>query len=603
MIPQWTIMLVDAVGAAALLACVLLILARGQWFRRPTRLLLGLIACLAFLVSIGNFLEWSNILPEADIAEDFIYPVVPILWLFLFAMALERADADRLRQSYDRMAGVQELALKLTVSLEPRAVMGEVVAVAGRLLEAPFVVILTPDAQGDRLVAQAYKGPSPEEAEALSAPVQEGLGGRAFVGRRPCRADRPAQDLGTAVAHVLEHHGITNLVTIPLLFQGEAVGTLSVGRTQGHTFGDEEVRLLETFSAHAAVAIENARLYKQVAESEAKYRVLVENAQAAIVVVDAYRSIVFWNRGAERLFGWTADEALHKHIDLIYPEESRRQIVQRVLPALQRERVWSGEFPALRKDGTVFTTFLNLSRVTDSQGNVISTLGILSDVTERVRLRDQLFQAQKMQTIGELASGISHDFNNLLTAVLGFSSLLQASLPKEGDAAEAARSIEQAAERGVQLVRQLMAFSQKHPTRQEPVDLNAIVKEAVELLARTFPKAALLRSDLEPGLYPIQGDPTQMHQVVMNLAVNARDAMEAGGTLALSTENLVLDAEDPLANVLAAGPCVALTVSDTGRGIAPEDKPHIFEPFFTTKGKAGGTGLGLSTVYAIVARH
>jgi len=340
-----------------------------------------------------------------------------------------------------------------------------------------------------------------------------------------------------------------------------------------------------------------------VAESEAKYRVLVENAQAAIVVVDAYRHIVFWNRGAERLFGWTADEALHKHIDLIYPEDSRGQVVQRVLPVLQRDRVWSGELPAIRKDGTVLTAFLNLSRVTDAQGEVISTLGILSDVTERVRLREQLFQAQKMQTIGELASGVSHDFNNLLTAILGFANLLQVALPKEGDAAEAARSIEQAAERGVQLVRQLMAFSRRHPTRQEPVDLNTIVREAAELLARTFPRTTLLRSHLDPDLHPIQGDPTQMHQVVMNLAVNARDAMGAGGTLALSTENLVLDADDPLSDGLTAGPCVALIVSDTGHGIAPGDQPHIFEPFFTTKGRAGGTGLGLSTVYAIVARH
>ena len=603
MIPQWLIAAVDATGALALLACLVLVLARGRWLPGPARLLLGLIAVLTAMQSTSNFTEWSGILPQADFTETIVSPLLPTLWLFLFVVALERADREQLRRSFDRMAGVQELALKLTVSLEPRAVMDEVVHVAGRLLGAPFAVIFTPNASGDRLVAQAFRGPSPQEADVLSARTRESLGSRAFIDRRPFRTNRPADDLGTAVMPVIQTLGITDLVSIPLLFQGEAVGVLSVGRRHSQAFTDGEVRLLETFCAHAAVAIENARLYERIAESEAKYRVLVENAQAGIVVVDASRHITFWNRGAEALFGWADDEVLGKHIELVYPEDRRGEVVQKILPVLQRERTWSGEFPLVRKDGSPFTAFLSLSHIEGPGGSISGTLGILADVTERVQLREQLCQAQKMETVGELAGGVAHDFNNLLTAVLGFSGILRTSLPKDGETAEAVASIEEAAERGTQLVRQLMAFSHKQPTRQEPVNLNDVVRETGELMSRTFPKSTVLKTRLQPDLYLVQADPTQMHQVIMNLMVNARDAMAGGGTITITTANLVLDAGDPLAEGLTVGPCVVLTVSDTGSGIPLDAQPHIFEPFFTTKRESGGTGLGLSTTYAIVARH
>ncbi len=603
MIPQWLIATVDATGVLALLACLVLVLARGRWLPAPARLLLGLIATLAATEGAANFIEWSGILPQADIAEDFVSPVLPILWLFLFVVGLERADREKLRRAFDRMAGVQDLALKLTVTLEPRAVMEEVVHVAGRLLGAPFVVIFTPDASDDRLVARAFRGPSPREADVLSTRTRESLGARAFLDHRPFWTDRPADDLGAAVAPVLLGLGITDLVSIPLLFQGEAVGVLSVGRRHGQAFTDGEVRLLETFCANAAVAIENARLYERIAESEAKYRVLVENAQAAIIVVDASRHIVFWNRGAEALLGWAASEVRGKHIELIYPEDRRAEVAPTILSALQRERIWSGEFPLVRKDGSVFTGFLSLSHIEGPGGAVTGTLGILADVTERVRLREQLFQAQKMETVGELAGGVAHDFNNLLTVVLGFSGMLRTTLPQDAATVEALASIEEAADRGTQLVRQLMAFSHKQPTRQEPVDLNDVVHETGELMSRTFPRSTVLETRLEPDLYLVQADPTQMHQVVMNLMVNARDAMAAGGTITITTANLVLDAGNPLAEGLALGPCVVLTIADTGTGIPLDAQPHVFEPFFTTKGKSGGTGLGLSTTYAIVARH
>ncbi len=603
MIPQGIIVLVDAIGAAALLVGLVLVLARPRPFGGAVRLLLIAVITVSLFDGAANLLEWSDILPEADMAEDFLSPLLPILWLFLFVVALERSDRDRLRRSYERMTTVHELALKVTVSMEPQTIMAEVVEAAGRLLNLPIATISTPDPERRQLTVRAHRGLSRAEAEAPNVAVGQGLTGSAFLHRIPYQTGDPAQDLAPSGATAAKRLGITHAVAVPLLFRDEAVGVLSAGRMGGQAFTDDDVQLLQTLCAHAAVAIENARLYERVVESEAKYRVLVENAQAAIIVVDAYRNVTFWNRGAEQLFGWTAEEVRGQHVEFIYPEDRRAEVVHTILPALQREGAWSGEYPAVRKDGSRFTAFLSLARVLDAEGNIICTLAFASDVTELVQLREQLFQAQKMETVGTLAGGVAHDFSNLLTAILGAAGLLRNALPEDTDDYKSAVSIEQAGQRGAQLVRQLMTFSRRRPTRREPVNLNDILHEAAELIERTFPKDMTLVTNPAPDLRTIQGDPTQMHQVIMNLAVNARDAMDAGDTLTITTENLSLDADDPFAKGLKAGPSVALSVADTGHGIPPEDRPHIFEPFFTTKSETEGTGLGLSTVYAIVAQH
>ena len=603
MIPEWAIVWVDVIGAGALLMGLLLVLARPRPFGGPVRVLLIAVITVSLFDGAANVLEWSGAMPKADVAEDFLSPLLPILWLFLFVVALERSDRDRLRRSYDRMTTVHELTLKLTVSLEPQTIMAEVIEAATRLLDLPAVTISTPDPGRRELRVRASRGLFATETDAITVAVGRGLSGSAFQHRIPYRTADPGRDLDPACAAAAKRLGVTHAAAVPLPFRDEAVGVLCAGRTGRKGFTDEDVRLLQTLCAHGAVAIENARLYERVVESEAKYRVLVENAQAAIIVVDPYRNVTFWNRGAERLFGWAADEVRGRHVEFIYPEDYRADVVHTILPALQREGSWSGEHPAVRKDGSRFTAFFSLARVLDADGNVLCTLAMASDVTELVQLREQLFQAQKMETLGTLAGGIAHDFSNLLTAILGAAGLLRDALPKGTDDYESAASIEQAAERGSQLVRQLLTISRRQPAGREPVNLNDIVREAAALIQRTFPRDMTLVTNPAPDLHTIQGDPSQMHQVIMNLAVNARDAMDGGSTLTITTENVTLNADDPFAQGLKAGPCVALTVADTGHGIPPQDRPHIFEPFFTTKSDPQGTGLGLSTVYAIVAQH
>jgi two-component system, cell cycle sensor histidine kinase and response regulator CckA len=341
----------------------------------------------------------------------------------------------------------------------------------------------------------------------------------------------------------------------------------------------------------------------RVAASEAKYRALVENSGVAIITVDAGRLITVWNRGAEAMYGHKAEEIIGRHVSLIYPEETREEVTRDIMPTLQRDGAWFGEVAMIRKDGTRFTGFISLSRIFDATHKTLATLGVITDVSEQIKLRDQLIQSQKMETVGTLAGGIAHDFNNLLTAIQGFAGLMKTSLDPASEDYDSVVNIDHAAQRGAQLVRQLMTFSQRQPTKAEAVDLNEVIQEACDLVGRTFPKTIDVGARLDPNLHAIRGDSIQMHQVVMNLSVNARDAMPRGGQLLISTQNLDLAPDDPRTAGFRPGPCVCLTVSDTGQGIPPEIQSRIFEPFFTTKAPSAGTGLGLATVYAIIKRH
>jgi PAS domain S-box-containing protein len=248
--------------------------------------------------------------------------------------------------------------------------------------------------------------------------------------------------------------------------------------------------------------------------------------------------------------------------------------------------------------------------VRDDRGEVVGLFHLLADVTARRQLEEQLRQAQKMEAVGRLAGGVAHEFNNLLTAILGNLSLTLAGLPPEAPAAEALRTTEAAAWRGADLTRRLLSFSRRSPLRPQPLDLNAHVRETVALLGRTLGPAVEIEVCAAGGLWPVFADPGQFQHVLLNLCLNARDAMPRGGRLRVETANAVREPPAALARGAEAGAggppgreFVRLRVEDSGVGIAPEVRPHLFEPFFTTKDVGQGTGLGLAMVFGIVEQH
>jgi signal transduction histidine kinase len=260
------------------------------------------------------------------------------------------------------------------------------------------------------------------------------------------------------------------------------------------------------------------------------------------------------------------------------------------------------EVRLLKKDGTEMHCMITASVRRADDGTILGYQGFIRDMTEHKKLEEQLIQAQKMEAIGTLAGGVAHDFNNILTSIIGYGELLSMDLPREGSMRASMEEINKAAKRAAALTRQLLVFSRRQVIQPDVLDLNEILTGTEHMLGRLIGEDIELVTIPGPALWSVEVDPGQIEQVIMNLAVNARDAMPQGGKLTIESLNVDLDAEFFRAHAVEArpGPYVMLAVSDTGKGMDRETLSHIFEPFFTTKERGRGTGLGLSTVYGII---
>ncbi len=350
---------------------------------------------------------------------------------------------------------------------------------------------------------------------------------------------------------------------------------------------------------------ERQRVEEALRASEKKYRDLVQNANSIIMRMDVHGNITFFNEFAERFFGYEQDEILGLNVigTLIPRTETAGHDLSRMIQELrQSPDVFAiHEYENMRRSGDrVWVTWTH-KPIFNGQGNIVEILSIGTDVTERRHLVEQLRQSQKMEAVGRLAGGVAHDFNNLLMAILGYCELLLGGLkPADPHFAEI-KEIQKAGERAATLTRQLLAFSRKQVLQPKRTDLNTLIQNMEKMLLRLIGEDVKLLTQYEPSLGHVLADPGQLEQVVMNLAVNARDAMPKGGTITIRTANTILDPNHRCHDEdMKAGSYVTLTVSDTGCGMPPEIISQIFEPFFTTKDRGKGTGLGLSTVYGIV---
>ena len=443
------------------------------------------------------------------------------------------------------------------------------------------------------------------------------------------------------------HLPVRSYLAVPVLARGgEVLGGLFFGHAQPAMFSARAERILMGLAAQAAVAIDNARLYQsslrevaarkdaeeqlqelnrnleqrasqraeqlaasviKLEESERRFRMLVEGVtDYAIYMLDPTGTVVNWNPGAQRIKGYEREEIIGQHFSRFYTEEDRRdRIPYQVLETAARTGKYEAEGWRVRKDGTRFWASILINAIRNSAGEVIGFAKVTRDLTERRATEERLQQSQKMEGIGQLTGGVAHDFNNLLTIIIGNLEALQRHLTEEGlDVTRLQRSADNAmrgARRAESLTQRLLAFSRQQPLEPKSVDLGRLVTGMSDLLRRTLGEQIAVETVLAGGLWRAHADPNQLEVAIVNLAVNARDAMPTGGKLTLETANVHLDERYAAerAEVLP-GQYVMLAVTDNGIGMPSEVKAKAFDPFFTTKDIGRGTGLGLSQVYGFV---
>jgi two-component system, cell cycle sensor histidine kinase and response regulator CckA len=343
---------------------------------------------------------------------------------------------------------------------------------------------------------------------------------------------------------------------------------------------------------------------KQAEETIQEQADLLNIAPDAIFVHDLDNRILYWNQGAEKLYELSAADAIGQNCQRFLAPESVYQMPE-ILQQVLSEGRWQGELKKITGTGKLSTVMSRRLLVRNSAGQPKSVLTVDTDITSQKQLEAQFFRAQRLESLGTLASGIAHDLNNVLTPILGIVQLLPIVLTETDEQAQRLLQIlQESTNRGVELVKQILSFTRGIDSTHASTDIQALLLEIQTVIAQTFPKNITLQVDVPADLWPIAADGTLLHQVFMNLCVNARDAMPSGGTLSMSAENIMLDKHYAQMQVDAKeGAYVVVTVEDTGYGIPVEIIEKIYDPFFTTKPVGQGTGLGLATVTGIVRNH
>lgn len=354
---------------------------------------------------------------------------------------------------------------------------------------------------------------------------------------------------------------------------------------------------------------ERTRAVEALREANETLQALIQASPVAVIVLDPDGNVKLWNPAAERMFGWSEEEALGRFLP--YVPEDKQEEHQTLRRQVLRGEILEFEVRRRRKDGSPIDLSISTAPLRDAKGNVTGIIAMHIDITgrkhaqeERAKLEAQLLQAQKMESVGRLAGGVAHDFNNMLSVILGYAELMKFRLPEGDPLVKYVEEIEKAATRSRDTTRQLLAFSRKEIIAPKPLNLNALFTTIQGTITR------LIGEDIDlsflPGkdLWKIRFDPSQLEQILVNLVVNARDAMPDGGRLTIETANVSLDETFCRRHAgFIPGHYVLLGVSDNGVGMDKETLSHVFEPFFTTKEVDKGTGLGLATVYGIVTQN
>jgi len=517
-----------------------------------------------------------------------------------------------------RLASLVELGLELAQHSSLEELLERACNGARKTIGANYSGAGILEKVGTQLRSFAFFGTDSETTESLAEAAFEGPVFASLIRDKKIRKEFSPYGEPAGLDLPARHPPVRSFLGAPLKAGDQVYGWIYVaGKIGLAEFTDQDAEILTALAAHVALAYENAQRFQTIQErtrklereieerkrAEERFRMLVETAPAAIVIADGEGRIVDLNAQTLAIFGYMREELLGQSVDILLLEKLRKRHEEHrsgyMASPHPRPMGLGMELFARRKDGSQFPVEISLGPLATKEGPLVSAT--IVDITARKKIEEQMRLSQRLESIGKLAGGVAHDFNNLLGVILGCCDTLDESFPADHPAAKKIKLIKQAGSSAADLTRQLLAFSRQQMLQPRVLDLKETLTHVQALLGRLIGEDITLKISIEPGIGNIKADPGQIEQVLVNLAVNARDAMAQGGRLTIQVRNVDLDESYRQEHQpVIPGPYVMLSVEDTGFGMDAKTQARIFDPFFTTKELGKGTGLGLATVYGIV---
>ncbi len=401
-----------------------------------------------------------------------------------------------------------------------------------------------------------------------------------------------------------EYNTIRAWATVPIYIKNEFTGIIVIASTTATELTKKQTDLITAFANQLGVAIDNANLFERLKRSEERYIDLFENSPDMTHIVNQEGIIVNCNETEAKMLGYPKEQIIGSPLFTLYPASYYEQVQKNLQRVFKEKEVLNGiEEKMMTREGALIDVSVNASLIADEDGNLTLMRAVARDITEKKKLEARIIHAQRIDSIGNLAGGIAHDFNNILTSILGSTAIMLRRLKRQKENYRLVEIIDTAAKRGASLTRQLLTFARKTTVHEKPILVSNIIKETLTLFERSIDKTIKIHTALSHQPLIIKGDDGQIQQALLNILINARDAMPNGGTITISTNIVRIKEKELTSPEQKPGEFVAISVLDTGIGIPGDVLPRIFEPFFTTKEQGRGTGLGLSVVYGVVNSH
>ncbi|MBN1220313.1 MAG: PAS domain S-box protein [Anaerolineae bacterium] len=520
--------------------------------------------------------------------------------LAVFTDISERVKAEKeIHQRNRDLALLNRVIAASVANLEPQVILETVCRELALTFDFPivFVALLTNDNTTVEVIADYNVSGKP--AAKFPIPIENVPAAQYVLAHKTHIVVENAQNDSrmAPVRDLLRYYNVASLLGLPFIIEEEIVGFLAIQTNEPHHFLPEEIELIQRVADQISGVLARLQLEKE----RRRLSAAIEQTVESMIITDTDGTIVYVNPAFEHVSGYNRLEAIGQNANILKSGRHDEAFYRELWKTISTGRVWQGRMVNQTREGKFYTDETTITPIRNEGGEIVNYISVQRDVTHELELEEQLRRSQKMEAVGELTAGIAHDFNNLLTAINGFAELLLHRMEPDTPAYEMAGKILRSGQQAADLVSQLLAFGRKQIIRPQVLNLNTVVRNVQEMLQRVIGEAIELDTILAPDLWSVEVDPAQMEQVIINLAINARDAMPEGGKLIIETTNVVLD-QDYVTDHLGSQPGehVMLSVTDTGHGMSREIQARIFEPFFTTKDVHEGTGLGLAMVFGII---